>query len=91
MQIGGVVEPHRKSPWPRRLLIAAIAIVALLGVGAIVVRQVVKAHIATRGPGDIASGVAADFALADTNGASVSLASLTARGPAVIVFYRGFW
>jgi cytochrome oxidase Cu insertion factor (SCO1/SenC/PrrC family) len=91
VQIGGVVEPRKKSPWPRRLLIAAITIVVLLCAATIAVRQILKAHIATRGPGAIANSVAADFTLADANGASVSLASLTARGPAVIVFYRGFW
>jgi hypothetical protein len=40
----------------------------------------------------VAAGVAApDFTLQDDGGRSVSLASLTARGPAVLVFYRGFW
>lgn len=31
------------------------------------------------------------FALSDSTGAEVSLASLTASGPAVLVFYRGDW
>ncbi|MBV1858835.1 MAG: redoxin domain-containing protein [Nannocystaceae bacterium] len=31
------------------------------------------------------------FSLAGSTGATVSLASLTASGPAVLVFYRGDW
>ena len=31
------------------------------------------------------------FSLQDPSGAEVSLASLTASGPAVLVFYRGDW
>lgn len=37
--------------------------------------------------GDAAPG----FSLPDSAGAQVSLASLTASGPAVLVFYRGDW
>jgi hypothetical protein len=31
------------------------------------------------------------FTLPDAHGQLVSLADLTRRGPAMIVFYRGFW
>ena len=40
----------------------------------------------------LAAGDAApSFSLKDPSGAEVSLASLTASGPAVLVFYRGDW
>lgn len=39
------------------------------------------------GPGEAAPG----FALPDADGATVTLASLLASGPAVVVFYRGDW
>ncbi len=31
------------------------------------------------------------FELLDHNGATVSLTQLIAKGPAIAVFYRGFW
>jgi len=34
---------------------------------------------------------AKDFALPDTAGATVTLNDLLVRGPAVLVFYRGYW
>ena len=34
---------------------------------------------------------APDFTLVDHRGEKVGLAPLLGRGPAVIVFYRGFW
>jgi cytochrome oxidase Cu insertion factor (SCO1/SenC/PrrC family) len=39
----------------------------------------------------VAAAQAPEFSLEDQNGATVTLASLTANGPAVLVFYRGFW
>ena len=38
-----------------------------------------------------ASDVAPPFALTAEDGARVSLADGLARGPVVLVFYRGFW
>jgi hypothetical protein len=35
--------------------------------------------------------VAPDFSASDTAGQTVTLAGLLASGPAVVVFYRGFW
>lgn len=35
--------------------------------------------------------VAPDFSASDTGGQTVTLAGLLASGPAVLVFYRGFW
>jgi peroxiredoxin len=34
---------------------------------------------------------APDFSLRDQRGETVALSALLARGPAVVVFYRGFW
>ena len=34
---------------------------------------------------------APDFLLPDQNGATVTLAALLANGPAIIIFYRGYW
>jgi peroxiredoxin len=34
---------------------------------------------------------APDFSLKDQTGRTVTLASLTQNGPAVLVFYRGYW
>jgi hypothetical protein len=75
----------------KRLRIAAASLISVLlvlgGLGFFAVHRA----IATRGPGDVQSGVAADFSLPDTAGRMVTLADLTARGPAVLVFYRGYW
>lgn len=34
---------------------------------------------------------APDFALPDQHGDTITLASLLAKGPAIVVFYRGYW
>jgi hypothetical protein len=81
------VKPRTK----KRLRNAALALLgALVVLGGLEYFMVHRALV-TRGPGDVQGGVAADFALPDTTGATVTLAGLTARGPAVVVFYRGFW
>jgi hypothetical protein len=75
----------------RGLRIAAVVLLGvLLALGGLGYVSVHRA-IATRGPGDVQGGVAADFSLLDTAGATVTLAGLTAHGPAVLVFYRGYW
>lgn len=75
----------------KRLRTAALALLGTLivlgGLGYFLVHRA----IATRGPGDVQGGIAADFSLPDTTGKTVTLAGLTARGPAVLVFYRGYW
>jgi hypothetical protein len=38
-----------------------------------------------------AEDAAPPFALPDQNGNTVTLADLTRRGPAMLVFYRGYW
>jgi hypothetical protein len=81
------VTPRTK----KRLRNAAMALLATLmvlgGLGYVLVHRA----LVTRGPGDVQGGIAADFALPDATGKTVTLASLTAQGPAVLVFYRGFW
>jgi hypothetical protein len=80
-----------KSRTKKRLRTAAIALLGTLivlgGLGYFLVHRA----IATRGPGDVQGGIAADFSLPDATGKTVTLAGLTARGPAVLVFYRGYW
>jgi hypothetical protein len=75
----------------KRLRTAAVALLGVLlvlgGLGYFAVHRA----IATRGPGELQGGVAADFSLPDTAGTAVTLAGLTSHGPAVLVFYRGYW
>ena len=75
----------------RRILAIAGIVVGTLVVllGGLTVATVYK-PIHTRGAGAV-SGTAPDFTLPDQAGAPVALADLVAHGPAVVVFYRGFW
>ncbi len=75
----------------KRLRTAAIALLGTVIVLGVLGYVGVHRGIATRGPGGLQGGIAADFSLPDTTGKTVTLASLTARGPAVLVFYRGYW
>jgi len=70
----------------RALLITAIVVTALGGLAALFV----YCPIVPRGPGVVTTS-AQDFSLPDTKGDQVTLSSLVAHGPAVLVFYRGFW
>lgn len=45
----------------------------------------------TRTPTIAVEATAPAFRLSDHTGRLVSLADLTARGPALLVFYRGYW
>jgi hypothetical protein len=47
--------------------------------------------ITPRAPGPPVLGTAPEFSLKDERGRVVTLADLTQRGPALIVFYRGYW
>ena len=47
--------------------------------------------LATRGPVVPTGALAPDFDLESHLGGRVSLDALVADGPAVLVFYRGFW
>jgi len=48
-------------------------------------------HLHTRGEPKAEASKAPDFALPDADGNTVSLDNLLAQGPAVLVFYRGYW
>lgn len=60
---------------------AALAAVALLG----------TACLRTRGPSIALAATAPDFVLKSHEGKDVSLATMLKDGPAVLVFYRGYW
>lgn len=47
--------------------------------------------VSTRAPAIKAKQQAPDFELPDEQGNRVRLGQLTAKGPAVLVFYRGYW
>ena len=89
---GFVVLSRAVKPRTRkRLRNAAVAILGItLVLGGLGYAAVHRA-IGTRGPGEVQGGVAADFSLPDSAGTTVTLAGLTAHGPAVLVFYRGYW
>lgn len=57
----------------------------------IVALALVASCVSTREPSIPERAPAPDFALLSHDGDSVSLESLTARGAAVVVFYRGYW
>ncbi len=71
----------------RRILLALVALVALFGA----YFYFFQYRLSTRNPGTLAKGTAPEFTLNDETGKATSLASLTAHGPAVLVFYRGYW
>ena len=67
----------------RRTLLAPTLSVALLTLAA--------CALYTRTPPVSTEARAPEFTLPTHTGGSISLADLTRRGPAVIVFYRGTW
>ncbi len=85
-------ETPPKKPRKRRVLrIIALAIFGIVALLAIVVAIGVYKPISRRAGSVVATAHAPDFSLEDQSGATTTLAALTARGPAVLVFYRGFW
>jgi hypothetical protein len=66
----------------RRLGQALFAASALLALGAC---------LHTRGPSIPLAAAAPDFTLQSHEGKEVSLSGLLKTGPAVLVFYRGYW
>ncbi|HVK63207.1 MAG TPA: hypothetical protein VM694_01965 [Polyangium sp.] len=66
---------------PRRLFLLGAALLAFAA----------GCNLKTRGPALVASAQAPAFSLPSHTGETVTLASLTQKGPAVVVFYRGYW
>jgi len=60
-------------------------------VSAIVLTQALGCRLEPRAAGPEKEAVAPSFDLPDHRGRSASLDRLRADGPAVVVFYRGFW
>ena len=50
-----------------------------------------SACVSTRGPSVALDAAAPDFTLESDQGQPISLGSLLRDGPAVLVFYRGYW
>jgi len=48
-------------------------------------------HVASPATSEGAGAVAPSFALPSQHGDTVALADVLAQGPALLVFYRGFW
>jgi cytochrome oxidase Cu insertion factor (SCO1/SenC/PrrC family) len=90
---GAVTEAAGKPPSRRRrsLKRVALGLLALVVVLAAVGTYGVYRPIARRSGQVLAAAQAPDFSLSDQTGVTTSLTTLTAHGPAVLVFYRGFW
>jgi cytochrome oxidase Cu insertion factor (SCO1/SenC/PrrC family) len=80
--------PPRKRSRLRRVLVVVGALLVVMG--ALTLFMVYR-PLSTRGAGVVAGGTAASFTLHDQTGKPVALADLVAHGPAVLVFYRGYW
>ena len=76
----------------KRLLLRRVLVIAsvLLAVFVCLALYAIHRPLRTRVPG-VVSATAEDFTLPDTTGKPVALSGLLAHGPAVLVFYRGFW
>lgn len=71
------------TPMKRRLLLSLLPALALT--------QALGCRLETRAGGPATQAVAPAFELPDHRGRTASLDRLRAEGPAVVVFYRGFW
>jgi len=83
-----VKTPSRTRRMVRKVTLGLVALVVVLAGLAVFL---VYRPIARRPGLTLATAQAPDFTLPDQNGVSTSLTTLTAHGPAVLVFYRGFW
>jgi hypothetical protein len=83
---------HHASARSTRPTIKSIAIfLAVLFPLAVALAVACNWRLETRTPALEGNKVAPDFSLATHKGDTVTLDDLVANGPAVVVFYRGFW
>jgi hypothetical protein len=66
-----------------------LSMIAAIGVGGAVLAT--AGCLKTRGPSLALDAPAPKFNLKSNDGRDVELRRLVANGPAVVVFYRGFW
>ncbi len=59
--------------------------------GALPLLAVSSGCLSTRGPTVPRGAPAPDFSLKSHDGRQITLDGLVAQGPAVLVFYRGYW
>lgn len=86
-------ETAAKTPSRARRILKRVGLVlgvVVVVLGALVAFGVYR-PIARRAGLVVAAAQAPEFSLPDQTGATTSLTALTTKGPAVIVFYRGFW
>lgn len=84
-------SPSPQPPPKRRKIARIIAIVFALVLCAGAGRFATKYYVSTRGPAVAAHTPAPEFNLPDHHGQTIGLTSLLDKGPAVVVFYRGYW
>ena len=63
----------------------------IIGIFAVALVLSACGGLSTKGPTLEAAAAAPAFTLADEQGRPVALDDLRARGPVVLVFYRGWW
>ena len=78
-------EPNRRS---KRVIVLSLA--ALTALGAVAAFSC-NWKLKTRTPALDERKLAPDFSLPDHTGKAVTLDALVAKGPAVVIFYRGYW
>lgn len=72
---------------PRRTLFAQLAALSVLATTTLLATGCLR----TRGPSLPLAATAPDFVLKSHEGKDVSLSTMLKDGPAVLVFYRGYW
>lgn len=80
---------ERKPFLTRRKLIVGIS--ALAALGGLISTASCLLSVSTRTPPIAEQAKAPEFSLPDQRGQTQSLNGLVAKGPALVVFYRGYW